>query len=165
MTEDDISEGVRQAAALCRQFEGLWLAPYFCPAGKASIGYGSTVYEDGQSVSIKDPSITAVYAELLLQSDMTRTRLPGVLRLCPQIDTPGRLAALLDFAYNAGIAALGTSMLRKRVNDGDWSEAATEIKKWVHGGGQVLPGLVRRRDAEAALLMPNAADKRRAAPA
>lgn len=155
MTADEISEGVRQATALCQRFEGLRLAPYLCPAGKATIGYGSTVYGDGRCVRLTDPSITSVYAETLLQSDLAKTRLPGVLRLCPQIDTPGRLAALLDFSFNAGLVALEKSTLRKCISANDWAGASVEIKKWVRGGGQVLPGLVRRREAESALLMTN----------
>ena len=33
--------------ALARRFEGLYLAPYSCPAGVATVGYGATFYEDG----------------------------------------------------------------------------------------------------------------------
>jgi lysozyme len=34
----------------------------------------------------------------------------------------------------------------------DWGNAALELRKWVHGGGRVLPGLVARRQAEIALM-------------
>ena len=39
------------AAALCRQFEGFRSKPYLCPAGIATIGYGSTYYSDGRKVT------------------------------------------------------------------------------------------------------------------
>jgi lysozyme len=45
-----------------------------------------------------------------------------------------------------------SSTLRKRVDALDWNGANTEIRKWVMGGGKSLPGLVKRREAEALLL-------------
>jgi len=51
-----------------------------------------------------------------------------------------------------GAGRLQTSTLRRRVNQMDWAGATLELRKWVHGGGRVLPGLVARRQAEIALL-------------
>lgn len=80
--------------------------------------------------------------------------LPKVQRLCPQLASWGDLAtgAILDFSFNCGTGALASSTLRKRINADDVEGARTELMKWVRGGGRVLPGLVRRRAAEAALL-------------
>ena len=36
------------AAALCREFEGFRAAPYLCPAGVPTVGYGATYYADGR---------------------------------------------------------------------------------------------------------------------
>ena len=147
-----IELAVAVAAALARRFEGLYLTPYLCPAGVPTIGYGATYYEDGTSVTLSDPSITRERAEALLIW-MVRTRyLPAVLKLCPGADTPERLAALIDFAFNLGAGNLKASTLRKRVNAGAWAEVPAELRKWVRGGGKVLRGLVVRRDAEAALI-------------
>jgi lysozyme len=63
-----------------------------------------------------------------------------------------RLAAIVDFTFNLGAGRLQTSTLRRRVNQRDWAEAARELRRWVHGGGKVLPGLVARREAEVQLL-------------
>jgi lysozyme len=60
--------------------------------------------------------------------------------------------ALVDFTYNLGVGRLQTSTLRRVVNAGDWQGAKEQLMRWTRGGGRVLPGLVKRRAAEAALL-------------
>ena len=142
---------VEIASSLCRQFEGLRLSPYLCPAGVPTIGYGSTMYADGRRVTQLDRAITKDEAEAILTADLAK-RLPQVQKLCPGADTPGRLGALLDFAYNCGVGALEGSTLRKRVNAGQWDQVPAELRKWVRGGGKVLPGLVKRREAEIAAM-------------
>ena len=141
------------AAALCRRFEGLRLRPYLCPAGVPTIGYGATVYERGTPVRLTDNPITRERANALLLHDLRTRRLPAVMGLCPGADTPGRVAALADFAFNVGIGALRASTLRRRVNASRWDLVPGELRKWVRGGGRVLPGLVARREAEVALLL------------
>lgn len=140
------------AVELCKRFEGFRPRPYLCPAGVPTIGYGSTRYPDGSAVTLKDEPIGRERAEELLQADLRAGRLPAVLLLCPGANTPERIGALVDFAYNLGTGALKSSTLRKRVNAGDWSAVPRELRKWVRGGGRVLPGLVHRREAEAALV-------------
>ena len=63
-----------------------------------------------------------------------------------------RLSAIADFCYNLGTTRYKSSTLRRKVRDSDWLDAADELQKWVWGGGRKLPGLVLRRQAEAALL-------------
>ena len=145
------NEAVLVTAALCRQFEGLYLRPYLCPAGVATIGYGATRYPTGVRVSLADPAITRERAEELLQWEIRTVCLPAVERYCPGLDMRPR-AALMDFVFNLGTGRLYASTLRKRVNEQDWDGATTELAKWVRGGGRVLPGLVKRRAAEALLL-------------
>lgn len=140
------------AADLCRRFEGLKLRPYLCPAGVPTIGYGCTFYEDGKRVQLSDQPITKERAELLLQHHLRTECLPPVMRHCPEADTPGRLAALLDWTFNFDGERLAASTLRKRVNARDWPAVAVELKRWVMSKGQRLPGLIARREAEAALL-------------
>lgn len=143
---------VQVAAALCRRFEGFYARPYLCPAGYPTIGYGARYYADGRAVTLLDAPISAAQAERLLQLSVQRTYLPAVLRLCPGVDSPERLAALIDFTFNLGAGQLRASTLRRRVNAGDWQAVPAELRKWVRGGGKVLPGLARRREAEAALI-------------
>jgi lysozyme len=141
------------ATTLCKEFEGFRARSYICPAGVPTIGFGSTRYEDGRKVTLDDPPITRERAEEILRWQLEREFLPSVLRACPSlIAHPQALNAVLDFTYNLGSARLQTSTLRRRINQGDWAGAKEQLMRWVRGGGRVLPGLVRRRQAEAALL-------------
>ena len=148
----DRALAVRVASVLIRRFEGLYLRPYLCPAGVPTIGYGSTRYLDGRAVELTDPAITRATAELLLLRTVMNTYLPSVLRLCPGVDSPDRLAALIDFCYNLGGRSLKASTLRKYVNSGRWGDVPTELRKWNKGGGRVLRGLQLRREAEVELI-------------
>jgi lysozyme len=140
------------AAALCRRFEGFYSAPYLCPAGVATIGYGATHYLDGRRVQLTDPPISRETAERLLLRMIEREYMPAVLRLCPGVTNANRLAALIDFCFNLGQGQLAASTLRRRVNAGDWGAVPTELRKWVNANGRPLRGLVLRREAEAALI-------------
>lgn len=141
------------AAALCRRFEGFRSKPYLCPAGIPTIGYGSTYYSDGKKVTLEDPAITEVEARALLMQELQHTYAPGVMRLCPGlIAFEGRFNAVVDFAYNLGVGRLQTSTLRRKINAQDWDGAKEQLKLWVRGGGKVLPGLVKRREAECLLM-------------
>lgn len=140
------------AVLLARRFEGTYLRPYLCPAGVPTIGIGATFYEDGTHVTLLDPPITKERAELLLVMMIQNIYLPAVLRLCPGIDCPYRLAAIIDFAFNLGASNLKQSTLRRRINANDWAAVPVELRKWVRGGGRVLKGLVLRREAEIGLI-------------
>ena len=147
-----IDLAIAVATALARRFEGLYLSPYLCPAGVPTIGWGATYYQDGTRVSLTDPAITREQADALLLWMVRTVYLPAVVRLCPAVDNPQRLAALIDFAFNLGAANLQHSTLRKRVNAERWDDVPTELRKWVKGGGKVLRGLVARREAECQLI-------------
>lgn len=149
--------GVPQAAIdLAKRFEGferkvkrgteITVAPYVCPAGFWTIGYGHLC-------DPKHPPITEAEAMRYLADDL-QTALNATLRYCPVLgtETEGRLAAIMDFTFNLGAGRLQTSTLRRRVNQRDWASARQELRRWIYGGGKVLPGLVGRREAEVALI-------------
>ena len=148
---------VPQAAIeLAKRFEGFHRVPkhdpgrahpYVCPAGYWTIGYGHLC-------DPKHPPITEGEAEAYLAQDL-KVALAATLRYCPVLaaESEGRLIAITAFAFNLGAGRLQTSTLRRRVNQRDWSAAAAELRRWVYGGGRVLPGLVARREAEARLLV------------
>ena len=141
------------AAALCRPFEGLKLQPYICPAGYPTIGYGTVWKPDGSKVTMEHPPISKETAEAWLVHELRHNYLAGVLKASPGLlARPRALGAMTDFAYNLGVARYRASTLRKRVDAGDWEDAKEQLMLWTRGGGKVLPGLVRRRQAEAALL-------------
>lgn len=137
---------------LCVRFEGVYLSPYLCPAGVPTIGIGTTRYIDGRAVRLTDPPVTREQALHLLRWQIERTYMPQVVSLCPGIDTPERLAAITDFAYNLGTGALRASTLRRRINDGQWDDVPAQLMRWVFAAGKRLRGLERRRAAEAALI-------------
>jgi lysozyme len=148
-----IDEAVEVAATLCRPFEGLSLKPYICPAGYPTIGYGTVWKPDGTKVTMEHPPIPKETAEAWLLHELRHNYLAGVLNASPSLlARPVALGAITDFAYNLGVARYRSSTLRRRVDVQDWGAAKTELLRWVYGGGKVLPGLVRRRQAEAALL-------------
>lgn len=61
--------------------------------------------------------------------------------------------ALVSWSFNMGCGAAEESTLLRRLNSGEDVNTvlAAELPRWVYGNGEVLPGLVRRRDAEVAL--------------
>lgn len=142
------------AAALCRQFEGFRSRPYRCPAGIPTIGYGTTFYPDGRGVEMDDSEITPEAGEVFLLHEIEKRCAPAVMRYCPVLLEPGnesRFNAIADFVYNLGPGRLQTSTLRRKINEKDWGASGDELMKWVRGGGRVLPGLVKRREAEVAM--------------
>ena len=141
------------ARVLCLAFEGLILQPYLCPANVPTIGVGTTRYEDGTAVTLADPPIDRSRALQLLEHEL-RDLAPRVMRLCPVLADwpPEAQGAILDFTFNLGPGNLQASTLRRRINAADRHGARAELARWVYGGGRRLPGLVRRRAAEAALL-------------
>ena len=143
------------AIELAQRFEGFHRVPkadperahpYICPAGYWTIGYGHLC-------DPTHPPITEAEAEVYLAHDLM-TALNATLRYCPVLATEpeGRLAAIVDFTFNLGAGRLQTSTLRRRINQKDWPSSASELRRWVYGGGRVLPGLVARRVAESNLL-------------
>lgn len=128
-------------------FEGFWSRPYLCPAGYWTIGYGHLSSPD-------HPEITREEAEALLRADL-REALGAALRLCPVLvlEPEERLVAVADFTFNLGAGRLRISTLRRYVNERNWDEAAYQIRRWVWAAGRRLPGLVRRREVEARLLL------------
>lgn len=140
-------------ADLCKRFEGFKSRPYLCPAGVPTIGYGSTYYSPGKPVTLSDSAITKQEAEELLVRQIDSIYLPGVLKLCPNLrNYPYKLAAITDYAYNLGVTRLKSSTLRKRIKEEKWDQVCIELRKWVRGGGVILPGLVARREAEVKLV-------------
>ncbi len=130
--------------ALIRQFEGLRLSAYRCPAGIATIGYGSTAgVQMGQT-------ITAERAEELLREDVRQFE-AAVSRLVKVPLTQGQHDALVSFAFNLGAKSLEQSTLLRLLNAGDYKGAAAQFDRWVYASGKKLPGLVKRRAAERAL--------------
>jgi lysozyme len=80
--------------------------------------------------------------------------LQGLFKFSPKIQTalPRRIAAVPSWVYNCGLGNYRVSTFKKRVDAGDWGGAADQCLLWNKAAGRVLPGLTRRRAAEAALM-------------
>lgn len=126
---------------LIKHFEGLRLEAYKCPAGVWTIGYGHT-----NNVHRGD-RVTKQEAEEMLVKDLVRFE-KGVNDAVRVPIYQGQFDALVSFSYNMGLSAFRKSTLNVYLNKGEYDKAREELKVWVRGGGQVLPGLVRRREAE-----------------
>jgi len=133
---------------LLKKFEGCRLKAYRCPAGILTIGYGHTSAAGAPEVH-DGMTITQDEAESILKNDLVKYEQPVAAMVKVDLEQ-NQFDVLVDFAYNAGVGALKTSTLLKKVNAGDFDAVPDELMKWTKGGGKVLPGLVRRRQAEAA---------------
>lgn len=138
---------------LIKPFEGLarvgdddLVYPYTCAAGYPTQGWGIVV------PSLNVPPITRAMADAILGREVPRYMADALAASPVLARHPHRLAAITSFVFNLGAARYRASTLRRRVDAEDWGAARTEIMRWTRGGGRVLRGLVRRREAEAALL-------------
>lgn len=131
------------AAEIIRKHEGLRLAPYFCPAGKLTIGYGHVILpEEGHLRA----GIDRDQAEMLLHRDLAWSLFEA--RRVGRVLTSYQAAALASLIFNIGAAAWQSSAIRRRVMAGDWQGASAEFPRWNKVSGQVSAGLVNRRARE-----------------
>lgn len=138
--------------SLIKEFEGCKLKAYKCPAGVWTVGFGAT------GPDIKEGTVwSQQYADAMLRK-MANNVLDEALHESPRLrnETPGRQAAVADFIYNLGIGNYRKSTFKRLIDAGDFNEAKHAVMKWnkarINGELRELPGLTRRRQAEADLL-------------
>lgn len=125
---------------LIKEFEGLRLEAYLCPAGKWTIGYGTTM-----GVS-RGMSVTKETAERLLRTDVQRFEI--VVHALRRAWTENEFSALVSFAYNCGASNLRT-LCRERSSE----QIADAMLLYNKADGKALAGLTRRRQAERELFL------------
>ena len=129
---------------LIKQYEGLRLEAYRCPAGVFTIGYGHT---DGVR---RGDVIDAQRAEQLLAEDLGESE-AVVNRECPGL-SQNRFDALVSFVFNVGTGNFLKSTLLKCVKANPENvNIRYEFSRWTRSKGVELAGLMRRRRAEADL--------------
>jgi lysozyme len=158
---------------LMHRYEGFRNKPYLCPAHIWTIGYGHVLYQEQirlPMVRVDGKDIPMIRKEYPLKAEDNRVWSKeeidelfradvesferGVLRLVPGVaGRQGSFDAMVSFAFNAGLGNLQRSTIRMKANRGDWEGAAEAFMAWTKGGGKVLPGLVKRRQAEIALFL------------
>lgn len=136
----------RNGLQLIKDFEGLRLESYKCPAGVWTIGYGHT---KGVKPNVV---IDQMRAEDLLIEDIA-----PIERMLNKLGINFRqecFDALVSWNFNLGEGAFRNStLLKKIVADAPDEEITDQIVKWVNAGGKPLVGLKRRRVAEANMFL------------
>lgn len=134
----------QEGLALIKKFEGCELEAYKCPAGVWTIGYGHTKdVKEGDKIN-KDE------ANYLLQEEMIEFE--SYIDDMVEVElNQSQYDALCAWVYNLGPSNLGSSTLLKVLNEGKYEEVPQQIKRWNKANGEVLTGLIRRREAEALL--------------
>lgn len=132
---------------MIKRFEGFHSKPYICPAGVATIGYGST-YLNGRKVTMQTRPISEPEAIAALQTDLIKFERIVRAKLKVPVNQ-NQFDALVSHTYNTG----GSDTLFRLVNTG--ADADT-IRSWfetryITAAGKVMRGLIARRKAEADL--------------
>ena len=142
MNKRTSAEGI----ALIKKFEGCELEAYQCSANVWTIGYGHTRgVEEGDTCSQED-------AESMLVADLEEFEgYVNDIVQCPL--EQNQFDALVAWTYNLGPTNLRESTLLIRLNDQDYHDVPTHIRRWNKAGGKVLDGLVRLREARAPLFL------------
>lgn len=141
----------RAGLELIKEFEGFRSKAYKCPAGVWTVGYGHTSAA-GSPIVGPMTVVTREEAEKILERDLDQYE-NAVASGAKVVLNSNQFSALVSFCYNVGIGAFRGSSVLKAVNAKNWNEVPRRLALWNKGGGKVLPGLVRRRAAEAALFM------------
>ena len=141
MTKMNISE---EGLALLKKFEGCELKAYQDSVGVWTIGYGHTKeVKEGDQIN-KDEAEHLLAEEMPEYEGYINDYVEVPLEQC-QFD------ALVCWVYNLGPTNLRNSTLLTVLNQERYKDVPREIKRWNKAGGEILKGLVRRREAEALL--------------
>ncbi len=128
---------------LIKKYESCKLSAYKCPAGIATVGWGTTVYPDGTPVKMGD-KITQEQADSYLISYVATNIYPHIkdLKL-----TDNQRIAIESLVYNIGAPAFLKSKCYKAIKEKDWGTAYKEWT-WITANSKVLNGLIKRREEE-----------------
>ncbi|MCB1378464.1 MAG: lysozyme [Alphaproteobacteria bacterium] len=141
----------KEGLALIRRFEGFRAKAYRCPAGIWTIGYGHTS-QAGPPTVTPGMQINRDDASDILDRDVAR--FAEDVRKLVRVDlSDAQFAALVSFAFNVGIGNFRASSVLKAVNAGEFDIVPRRLQLWVKAGSKILPGLVKRRAAEAELFI------------
>ncbi|AMG36238.1 lysozyme [Achromobacter xylosoxidans] len=131
------------------QVEGTILRGYKDPIGVVTACSGHT------KTAVLGRPYSQEECRRLLESDLV-DHAEGVLACTPALSGHQyQLAAATSFAFNVGVGAYCRSATARRFNSGDWAGACRAMNQadngkpqWVWAGGQMLPGLIKRRTIE-----------------
>ena len=142
-----------QAIELICEFEGYVPTVYDDGVGVATIGYGSTFYEDGRKVAWGDPAITEPQARRMMECICEKDFWYVIESTIPYWEemSNGQPSALCSFAYNLGayfFNSPGFNTISTALRNHAWDEVPAAFRLYVNPGSAVEAGLKRRREAE-----------------
>lgn len=145
----------KRGLELIKEFEGFRGKAYLCPAGVPTLGYGVTIGVTREDVA-KGRTITKAQADKLLKQCLAEYE-QAVSEALTVEPNQNQFDACVCMAYNIGTAGFKSSSVVKAHNKSDFQSASRAFGLWnkatVNGKKQELPGLTRRRAAEAALYL------------
>lgn len=134
--------------AMIEGWEGLVLSAYPDPVGILTIGYGHT----GADVQVGQ-TITQQQADALLAGDLHKFE-TGVNQAAGDAPTTqGQFDAMVSLSFNIGLGNFQNSTVLRKHRESDYEHAADAFLLWNKAAGQVLPGLVKRREGERAVYL------------
>ena len=143
---------------LIKEFEGCKLTAYQDIVGIWTIGYGTTAAAGLGIVPAKGMTITQERAEDLLRQGVEKFAATVDAMITAKVNA-NQFGASVSLAYNIGPNAYAKSTVLRELNAGNYDKAAAAFQMWNKAGGEVVKGLVRRREAERQLfLTPVTAD-------
>lgn len=123
--------------------------PYVCPAGILTDGIGNT---HGVKAGVRktDEQIARDWEMNILEAERCVNSYASGKRLSD--DT---FSAVTSITFNVGCGAMRKSTLYAMLREGPvaWTSACNQFTRWVYAGENILPGLVKRRDAEKQLCL------------
>ncbi|KAL1959406.1 hypothetical protein VTO42DRAFT_2209 [Malbranchea cinnamomea] len=140
--------------SLIKEFEGFVPKPAPDPIGLPTVGYGHLCQTKDCSEVKYDFPLTEATASALLKEDLKgfQDAITMMTKTLVVLNA-NQYGALVSWSFNVGTGNARSSTLIKRLNAGENPNTviAEELPKWNKAGGKVLPGLVRRREAEVKL--------------
>jgi lysozyme len=143
---------------IIKNFEGLRLTAYRDVAGVWTIGYGSTRYHDGKPVKPGDQLASETQADALFRNTLGQY-VDAVNRFIKVPLNQNQFDALVSFTYNEGTGALEESTLLVKLNEKNYTEAASHFLAWDKitdpktGLKVICDTLVHRRREESRLFL------------
>lgn len=141
---------------LFKEWEGLRTHVYLDSGGEPTIGIGHLLTRDerasgkiwinGQPVRYAN-GLTEQQCWDLLEQDLDIAEAAVNDRVIVPL-TQNQFDALVSFAFNVGAEAFRKSTLVRALNQGQYDQVPTQLRRWVRDNGVVVPGLVNRREKE-----------------
>ena len=141
---------------LLKQWEGFKLQLYKDSAGLSTIGVGHLLKKDelvsgrivisGVPVEFED-GLVEEQVTSLLQQDLQPAEVAVNSYVKVELDQ-NQFDALVSFTFNSGAQAFAESTLLKMLNQGSYDAVPDQLRRWVRAGGNIVQGLVNRRENE-----------------